>query len=120
MLCPSCRRQLSRGTEFCTTCGAPRPGADVAPLELVLPEGTRVPLVGEMTIGRAPGVTLQIEDPTVSRLHARVDAGNGQGPTIEDAGSSHGTFLDGTQVHGPVPLRDGAKITIGTRTMTVE
>jgi putative peptide zinc metalloprotease protein len=119
MLCPSCRRQLSRGAEFCTTCGAALPGSE-APLELVLPEGIRVPVVGEMTIGRAPGVTLQIEDPTVSRVHARVVAGNGGGPTLEDAGSSHGTFMDGAQVHGPVPLRDGAKITIGTKTINVE
>ena len=119
MLCPSCRRQLTRGAEFCTTCGAPLPGAE-APLELVLPEGTRVPVVGEMTIGRAPGVTLQLEDPTVSRVHARVNAGNGGGPTVEDAGSSHGTFLDGAQVHGPVMLRDGAKLQIGTKVINVE
>jgi len=119
VLCSSCRRQLTRGAEFCTSCGTPLAGSE-KPLELVLPEGTRVPVLGEMTIGRAPGVSLQIEDPTVSRIHARV-IGNGNGnPTLEDAGSSHGTFLDGAQVHGPVALRDGAQIQIGTKLIKVE
>ena len=35
MLCTSCRRQLSRGADYCGTCGTPVAGA-AAPLELVL------------------------------------------------------------------------------------
>ena len=73
MLCPGCRRQLDRGGGFCLNCGMPRPG-HVAPLELVLGDRTRVPVVEEMTIGRAPGSTVVLEDPTVSRLHARISA----------------------------------------------
>src|SRR3954447_1873630 len=94
MLCSSCRRQLSRESTWCSSCGAPVAGSG-APLELVLADATRVPLTGELVIGRAPGSTLQLADPSVSRRHARIVLGNGAGALIEDAGSSHGTFLDG-------------------------
>src|SRR4051812_14981682 len=114
MLCPSCRRQLERGASYCGSCGAMLPGAST-PLELVLDDATRVPVQMEMTIGRAPGSTVQLADPTVSRLHARI-----RGAVIEDAGSSHGTWLDGVRVTGPVPLHDGAKLRLGHRELTVE
>ena len=74
MLCRSCRRQLSRSAATCGNCGLPRPGAPPA-LELVLPDGTRVPLGDELVLGRAPGSTLQLTDPTVSRTHARIGRG---------------------------------------------
>ncbi|MGH2948771.1 MAG: FHA domain-containing protein [Solirubrobacteraceae bacterium] len=120
MLCPSCRRQLERGASWCGSCGAPLAGAD-APLELVLGDATRVPVVEGMTLGRAPGSTVVLGDPTVSRLHARISpTGNGGGPVLEDAGSSHGTWLDGVRVTGPVPLHDGAKIRLGDSEMVVE
>ena len=73
MLCPSCRRQLDRGGGFCLNCGMPRPG-HVAPLELVLGDRTRVPVVAEMTIGRAPGSTLVLERPD-GLAPARADLG---------------------------------------------
>ena len=115
MLCPSCRRQLERGASYCSSCGTPLHGA-VAPLELVLADATRVPVVAEMTIGRAPGASLVISDPSVSRVHARISAD----AQIEDAGSSHGTYLDGVRVTDPLPLRDGAKIRLGDAELRVE
>jgi putative peptide zinc metalloprotease protein len=115
VLCPSCRRQLERGASYCGSCGTPLNGA-VAPLELVLADATRVPVVAEMTIGRAPGASLVIADPSVSRVHARISAD----AQIEDAGSSHGTYLDGVRVTDPLPLRDGAKIRLGDAELRVE
>jgi putative peptide zinc metalloprotease protein len=100
---------------YCGSCGTPLNGAG-APLELVLADATRVPLVGELTIGRAPGATLVLSDPTVSRLHARITDGG----VLEDAGSSHGTYLDGHRVTGPAPLHDGAKIRLGDAELRVE
>ncbi len=115
MLCPSCRRQLERGASYCGSCGAPLNGG-LAPLELVLGDATRVPMVSEMTIGRAPGATLVLSDPSVSRVHARISAD----AVLEDAGSSHGTWLDGVRLTGPSPLHDGARIRLGDAELRVE
>jgi putative peptide zinc metalloprotease protein len=82
----------------------------------VLGDATRVPVVSEMTIGRAPGVSLVLSDPSVSRVHARISAD----AVLEDAGSSHGTWLDGVRVTGPSPLRDGARIRLGDAELRVE
>ena len=92
-----------------------------APLELVLADHTRVPLVGEMTIGRAPGSSVVLADPSVSRVHARISAsGNGGGVRIEDAGSSAGTLVDGVAISSSTALRDGAKLKLGALEMRVE
>jgi putative peptide zinc metalloprotease protein len=91
-----------------------------APLELVLADATRVPLVSEIVLGRSPSATLVLGHPTVSRTHARISAGNGDGPVIEDAGSSHGTWLDGVRVTGPPLLHDGSKIQLGDTELVVE
>jgi putative peptide zinc metalloprotease protein len=82
----------------------------------VLGDATRVPMVSEMTIGRAPGASVVLTDPSVSRVHARISAD----AILEDAGSSHGTWLDGVQVTGPRPLRDGSKIRLGDAELRVE
>ena len=119
MLCPSCRRRLERGASWCGSCGSPIAGAS-APLELVVDEATRVPLVNDVTLGRAPGATVVLAHPTVSRMHARISAGNGSEPVIEDAGSSHGTWLDGQRLTGPTPLHDGARIRLGDTELKVE
>jgi len=119
VLCPSCRRRLERGTSWCGSCGTPLAGA-AAPLELVLADATRVPMLADMTLGRAPGSSVVLGDPTVSRLHARISPGNGEGPVLEDAGSSHGTWLDGVRVTGPVRLHDGAQIRLGDSELQVE
>src|SRR3954453_24085567 len=87
-----------------------------APLELVLADATRVPVVSEMIIGRAPSSTLVLSDPSVSRRHARITAD----AVLEDAGSSHGTWLDGERVIAPSPLRDGALIRLGDAELRVE
>ncbi len=120
MLCTSCRRQLSRGADYCGHCGNPVAGA-AEPLELVLADETRVPLVGDMTIGRAPGSTVVLADPSVSREHARISPdGNGGGALIEDAGSSGGTIVDGVAITAVTLLRDGHRLQIGGQTLRVE
>ncbi len=120
MLCTSCRRQLSQGAEYCGNCGAPVAGA-AAPLELVLADETRVPLVGAMTIGRAPGSSVVLHDPSVSREHARISpGGNGGGVSIEDAGSSAGTIVDGVAISRATALHDGASLQLGAQTLRVE
>ena len=96
------------------------PKTDPGPFELVLADGTRVPLVGEVTLGRDPSSTVVLRDPSVSRRHARIAPGDGGGPLVEDAGSRHGTFVDGVRVTGPVRLRHGARLMLGDCELVVE
>jgi putative peptide zinc metalloprotease protein len=91
----------------------------IGPLELVLADRTRVPLLHDMTIGRAPGSTLWLDDPAVSRRQARISVGGGE-VLLEDAGSSYGTWLDGRRLDGREPLRDGSRIRIGNQELIVE
>ena len=89
-------------------------------LELVVDGATRVPLLDDVTLGRSPDSTVVLGDPSVSRQHARIRAASGAGPVLEDAGSTHGTFVDGERVRGPVRLRDGARIRLGDAELAVE
>jgi len=121
MLCPSCRRQVPRHAGSCPTCGAPRNGASPT-LELVLADRTRVPLLEEITIGRAPGNTLELADPSVSRRHARIRpaARPGDSPVVEDAGSTYGTWLDGRRIDQATPLREGSRLRVGELELRVD
>ena len=118
MLCATCRRQVEHAA-VCATCGTPTPGAG-APLELVLGDGTCVPLVAELTIGRARASALRLDDASVSRHHARISAPHNGGALLEDAGSSYGTFVDDVRVGAPVALRAGARIRIGNQRLGVQ
>jgi putative peptide zinc metalloprotease protein len=88
-------------------------------LDLVLADRTRVPVMGEMTIGRGPGSTLQLDDPAVSRRQARISSAGGV-VMLEDAGSTYGTWLDGHRVNNRSPLRDGSLIRVGNQELLVE
>jgi putative peptide zinc metalloprotease protein len=88
--------------------------------ELVLADATRVPLETDVTLGRDPRSTVVLNDPSVSRVHARISPGNGEAPLVEDAGSSHGTFLDGVRVTRPMRLHDGARLRLGDSELAVE
>ena len=92
-------------------------------LELVLPDRTRVPILEDTTIGRAPGSTVQVADPAVSRRHARLSVSHGDraaGVLLEDLGSTHGTWLDDRAVDGPQPVGDGSRIRVGDHELRVE
>ena len=119
MLCPDCRRQVTRGAAFCGSCGRAARRRATRRSSSCWPSGERVPLIGDVVIGRAPASTLRLDDPSVSRTHARISAGNGTA-RIEDAGSSHGTFVDDARIERPVALRDGARIRVGDQELGVE
>src|SRR4051812_40650913 len=118
MLCPRCRRQVGSTDPYCAVCGA-RLLDDAAALELVLVDGTRVALVENVTVGRSPDNAVRLNDPSVSRAHARIVVG-GPVPLVEDAGSSHGTWIDDERVTGPTELRDGVRLRFGDTELRVE
>jgi predicted component of type VI protein secretion system len=68
----------------------------------------------EMFLGRDLSNDLVINDPEISRRHARLYL---QGNTyiIEDLGSTNGTFVNGQRLMGPNLLRPGDVITFGER-----
>jgi pSer/pThr/pTyr-binding forkhead associated (FHA) protein len=66
-----------------------------------------------ITIGRDPMAEITINDPEVSRRHARL-IGTLSGYRIQDLGSTNGTFVDGTRLGGePFDLKIGQVISIG-------
>jgi pSer/pThr/pTyr-binding forkhead associated (FHA) protein len=87
------------------------------PRELVVhpPDGrpTVVPL-GErrVTLGRADGASVVIEDVYVSDEHAEVIPEDG-GWAVRDLGSTNGTFLNGAKVTQPTFLSSGDQLRLG-------
>ncbi|MGO8969614.1 MAG: FHA domain-containing protein [Myxococcaceae bacterium] len=79
-------------------------------------EGNRqeIPVDGmdEVTLGRAPGNTVELPERNVSRKHARFYP---QGGTlvVEDLQSANGTLLNGKKVTSPRALQDGDLLRIG-------
>ena len=77
-------------------------------------EGRIVQLAnGENTIGRSVECTVRLDSTDVSRRHARIVIAN-EAATLEDLGSTNGTFVNGTRVTAPVPLTDGMVVTFGS------
>ncbi|HMK73576.1 MAG TPA: FHA domain-containing protein [Myxococcaceae bacterium] len=66
----------------------------------------------EITIGRAPGNTIQLDQRNVSRRHARLSSQSGA-LVVEDLHSANGTLLNGERLTVPRPLHDGDQLTIG-------
>ena len=65
-----------------------------------------------LAIGRSARNDLVIEDPSLSRLHARLEV-KGEGFQLEDLGSMNGSFINGTPVHGPQSLRAADRVQLG-------
>jgi pSer/pThr/pTyr-binding forkhead associated (FHA) protein len=65
-----------------------------------------------VTLGRDITNDIVINDPEVSRHHMRLTRGAG-GFTVEDLGSTNGTFINGQRLTGARPLRPGDMIGLG-------
>ncbi len=109
-------------TPTTTTAGRKARRAQVAPtlkvLEPIEQLGTLHPMVEEMTIGRAPGCAIVIIDSFASQLHARVFHRDAAW-FVEDLGSTNGTWVNRTRVHGPVKLSVGDRLKVGDTIMEV-
>lgn len=82
--------------------------------------GRRFSLAGAVTtIGRSSDNALVLEDPPVSRFHARITR-EGSEYFLEDAGSTAGTFLEGVKVSQRVRLNQGSVIRLGDTELAFE
>ena len=84
--------------------------------------GVRHPLTAPgLTIGRGTEADLRINDPSVSRLHARISVvgtGSGQQLTIEDLGSTNGITVDGQRTR-QASVSLGSRIEIGSTRLAI-
>lgn len=92
-----------------------------APVSLLIVEpanmrGTSYPLTDELTVGRAAGCHITVDDTYASQLHARVFSRDGQ-LFVEDLGSTNGTYLNRNKVGGPQVMRRGDRLQVGNTVM---
>ena len=82
--------------------------------------GTEISFEDEFLIGRATtGEGRLGEDPELSRNHARIARRAGDQLTIEDLGSTNGTFVNGKRITDAQTLRPGDTVKLGTTTLQV-
>ena len=87
----------------------PKTAPEVA--ELVSPTGRRYPINGTITIGRLPECEVTVDDPAVSRRHARISH-DGADFTVEDLNSTNGVRVNGHSV-SRATLRPGDELDLG-------
>lgn len=83
--------------------------------------GSSIALETELVIGRStPGLGSLGGDSEISRVHARIFHDPAGNLTVEDLGSTNGTFVNGNRIAAATPLRAGDQVRVGQTTMTVE
>lgn len=128
--CPVCGSVTPGGEIYCSDCGfllSSQP-VEVAPEEAVVlgklvetSTGREFELIpGVNTIGRQDTDVL-VSHPTVSRSHAKLTVSGGT-YTLEDTGSTNGTFVGNKKVEPgqPVTIQPGAEILFGSAMMKLE
>jgi hypothetical protein len=69
---------------------------------------------GDTLVGRSANCQVTLDDPLVSREHARIRI-QGAAAFVEDLGSRNGVQLGGQTIAGVAPLNNGDRIRIGTQ-----
>jgi serine/threonine protein kinase len=129
--CFRCGAANNPQNHFCTSCGYDLSGARANVDRFLAPTGRPLrcrltfrngPLVGRTftlhqdttTIGRIGGNDIVILDGTVSRHHARLTFNSSTGQwSVEDLGSSNGTFVNRAPVKRATPIPNGAELRLG-------
>ena len=110
--------ELKSGT-FYIDCGFREEQGFADRCQLVLQDGSQIKLgSGTHVIGRLAGSAIFVDDARVSRRHAEIVVQDGH-VTIFDAGSTNGTFVNGTKISRPTELNSGDVVTVGTTDLTV-
>jgi len=114
--CPQCNRDNDPDAQRCVHCGS---SLAVARLELVrgnLPEKVLFLNPRSYLLGRARDNDLCLNEPSISKVHARITC-NGPGNfSIKDEGSLHGVYVNATRIQEE-HLTQGAHIQLGNVTL---
>lgn len=73
----------------------------------------------EMNIGRDSNMDILIVDPTLSRSHARLKLENEE-LSIQDMGSSNGTFINDQQIDKKMILKNGDMLRLGSISLEIK
>lgn len=97
--------------------------APAVPTRLVIVEpaaraGAEFALGPELTIGRAAGCSIVLDEQYVSQVHTRVFIRDGS-VFAEDLGSTNGTWVNGSRAVGQMAARLGDRIQVGNVVMEV-
>ena len=89
----------------------------ISGLQLLAQQGPRAGQAFDLnkpviTIGREASNDIVLEDPQVSRHHARLTLQAG-GYVVEDLGSTNGTFINEQRLMGTRPINPGDKLRLG-------
>jgi pSer/pThr/pTyr-binding forkhead associated (FHA) protein len=99
--------------------GNSKAGGRLRVIEPADTKGQTYELADELTVGRAGGCQITLDDTFVSQLHARVFRRDGQ-LFVEDLGSTNGTFLNRKKVTAPIAMRKGDRLQIGKTVMELQ
>jgi pSer/pThr/pTyr-binding forkhead associated (FHA) protein len=75
-------------------------------------EPKTVRLSGSTEVGRADSCAIRLQDTYVSQVHARLANENGSW-TVQDLGSTNGTYLNDRRVGAPVAVHAGDVVRVG-------
>jgi pSer/pThr/pTyr-binding forkhead associated (FHA) protein len=76
-------------------------------------------LPGNYLVGRGPQCHVVLDDPRVSRVHARLTVDSG-GIAIEDVGSANGVYVNGQRISASLRLSNGDGVVIGDQELGFE
>ena len=88
--------------------GTPTPVSALASV----PPPESIPLGPQVVLGRDPRCDVPLASREISRRHAEIRFVDGK-CTVRDLSSANGTFLDGTEVRGRMPVKEGSRLRIG-------
>ncbi len=80
--------------------------------------GAEFALGPELTVGRAGGCSIVLDEQYVSQVHCRIFIRDGS-VFAEDLGSTNGTWVNGSRAVGQMPARLGDRVQVGNVVMEV-
>jgi DNA-binding winged helix-turn-helix (wHTH) protein len=107
------------GYAFCAdVTGLPAVRSSPATIEVLWMKQSFPLTDGEHIAGRDAECSVMIEGTTVSRHHARITVAD-EAATIEDLGSTNGTYVNRTRVTAPTRLAHGDELSLGSEILEV-